>query len=392
MKLDPDVASEVGEERVPVTPIADLIPQTLPVPACDTLRSGSQVVARVPSYVDEPDGILKEMVPALKGIKFEDGQNSTDSKDGPLAQDRTAFILSQAGMAIEDLFHRIPNLIAREAVEQATNMKFEDIMLGPGFGPTADRRSTHAPHYKNWVFSYRIVPNQSSDGRSILHEFRTDNHDHPIDNSTRRMAKPHSVGFATTWLFFLPGNLQESQFRYLGQQEINEREAYVLAFAQIPADTRLNTVIDSSYGRCSTSIQGIAWIDKSTFRIVRMQTDLLSPLPVIQLNELRSVLDYGEVKIPERNLLLWLPRDVDIKWRVAGRAGEEFHTYSNYRLFAGTSPTQRQIWEENQNKHQSVRSARSLRNWRGSRGLDGLSDALWPSPRGDRLLASASAK
>ena len=146
------------------------------------------------------------------------------------------------------------------------------------------------------------------------------------------------------------------------------------------------------HGRCSTSIQGIAWIDKSTFRIVRMQTDLLSPLPVIQLNELRSVLDYGEVKIPERNLLLWLPRDVDIKWRVADRAGEEFHTYSNYRLFAGTSPTQRQIWEENQNKHQSVRSARSLRNWRGSRGLDGLSDALWPSPRGDRLLASASAK
>jgi hypothetical protein len=42
------------------------------------------------------------------------------------------------------------------------------------------------------------------------------------------------------------------------------------------------------------------------------------------------------VNIPERNLLLWLPKDVEIKWQVADRSGEETHVYSKYRLFAST--------------------------------------------------------
>ena len=67
-----------------------------------------------------------------------------------------------------------------------------------------------------------------------------------------------------------------------------------------------------------------------------MQTDLLSPLPNIQLNRLRAVLNYGPVKIKERNLLLWLPTDVKTSWQTAEGAGGEFHLYSHYRLFGST--------------------------------------------------------
>jgi hypothetical protein len=97
-------------------------------------------------------------------------------------------------------------------------------------------------------------------------------------------------GFATVWLFFFPGNRHESHFRYLGQQKIGSRETYVLAFAQIPESVGKGAVIESSYGQCSTPLQGVAWIDQSTFQIVHMQTDLLSPLPGVQLNQLRSIL------------------------------------------------------------------------------------------------------
>ena len=160
--------------------------------------------------------------------------------------------------------------------------------------------------------------------------------DQPIDYSAKNASRPLGIGFATMWLFFLPGNLRESRFRYLGQQSIEHRETYVMAFAQIPQNTGLGAVIQSGSGQCSTPLQGVAWIDQSTFQIVRMQTDLLSPLPDIQLNQLRSILNYRSVKIAGLKLLLWLPSDVETTWETAFHSGEESHSYSHYRLFQAT--------------------------------------------------------
>jgi hypothetical protein len=248
---------------------------------------------RIPSYVDEPNEILQQMVPALSKMKFDAGQNATDRSATLATQDKIAFIMSHTGAVIEDLLHRVPNLIAKEEVKQATDATSVAALAVPSFGPTMDTQYQRVQHYSTHVYSYRIVPKPGSEGVNSFDEFRTDNHDHLIDNSNRKMENPHSVGFATTWLFFLPGNIEESKFRYLGEQTIGKRKAYALAFAQIPEKTRLDPVIDSSYGRCSTSIQGIAWIDESTFRIARIQTDLLSPLPAMQLNQLSSVVDYS---------------------------------------------------------------------------------------------------
>ncbi len=88
---------------------------------------------------------------------------------------------------------------------------------------------------------------------------------------------------------------------------------------------------------CRYLIQGILWIDQSSFEIVRLQTDLLSPLTGIHLTQLRSELRFSEVKIPTRNLILWMPSDVKISWLGKDTAGIELHHYSNYRLFAATS-------------------------------------------------------
>jgi hypothetical protein len=191
--------------------------------------------------------------------------------------------------------------------------------------------------YKTRVFDYRIVRKQKASGGDVLDEFRTDTHDQPIDDSAHNSQGPFSVGFAFMWLIFLPGSLQKANFRYLGQQEIGDRETYVLAFAQIPDGGGIGAVIKSSYGRCSAPLQGVAWIDQSTFQIVRMQADLLAPLPGIELNQLRSILNYGPVKITGLKLLLWLPSDVQTSWQTTSRAGEESHTYSHYRLFQATA-------------------------------------------------------
>ena len=340
LQIDPEIAGKVGEMTVPLTPVTTNLPQSRSVSSCEALRDGGHPVAQVPSYVDAPIGVLKMMVPGLSGIGIDMVENASDGTPAMPTQDMTASILNRTGAVIADQFHRMPNLIAKEEVKEPKYTTLE-------YGLPA-RASLQGDDGLNWqeipitefrthVYTYRIVHKQTPAGGDALDEFRTDAHDQPVDDSAHNPQRPSSVGYATMWLFFFPGNLQESHFRYLGKQKIGDRETYVLAFAQIPGQEGLRVVVNSSYGRCTTPTQGVAWIDQSTFQIVRMQTDLLTPLPGIQLNQLRSKLNYGAVKIRERNLSLWLPREVEITWQAGNGAGDEFHTYSHYRLFQSTA-------------------------------------------------------
>jgi hypothetical protein len=308
------------------------------IPSCAALtetRPGPQV----PSYVDEPIEQLKKMVPGLSGIRIEAVENARVATPALLALDKSASIVNRTSAVIADLFHRMPNLIVKEEVKDPTDTTWEDVLPRNGeagwIGPAQQRFPIK--HFRTSVYTYRIVHKQTPTGNDALDEFRTDAHDQPIDNSAHNAQLPFSVGFATTWLFFLPGNLQQSRFRYIGNEKIDDRETYVLAFAQIPDSDALHAVIESSYGACSTLVQGVAWIDQSTFQIVRMQTDLLTPLSGIQLNQLRSTVEYGAVKIRALNLTLWLPADAETRWQTTYRAGEEIHLYSHYRIFQSTA-------------------------------------------------------
>jgi hypothetical protein len=305
-------------------------------PPCQVFRGGTSANAQVPAYVDEPIEQLKKMVPGLNPLKPDTGHDPGESGAAAPSSDKTELILSKTGLVIADQLHRLPNLISTEKIRQpiATlkidNVPWQDQMKG-------EQDAVPATEYRTRVFSYRIVRKQKASTGDVLDEFRTDAHGRPIDDSAHNAQGPFSVGFATMWLIFLPGSLQKSHFRYLGQQEIDDRETYVLAFAQIPDGGGIGAVIKSSYGRCSAPLQGVAWIDQSTFQIVRMQADLLAPLPGIDLNQLRSTLSYGSVKIAGLNLLLWLPSDVETSWQTTSGAGEESHIYSNYRLFQSTA-------------------------------------------------------
>jgi tetratricopeptide (TPR) repeat protein len=343
LEIDPNIASKVGAIEVTVATAKNDSAQSHSVPACMALGGGVQAVGTVPSYVDEPIFQLKRMAPGLKGIKVDAEEKPTDHGTAGAEQDKTTAVLNKTGAVIAGLLHRMPDLIASEEVRQpiATraigDVGLDGRLMVSGIGAGVTAIAPRAIDYEAHIFTYRIVHRQSASGANVFDEFRTDARDRPIDYSAQEIRKPFSIGFATTWLFFLPDNLHEFRFRYLGQQWLGDFKTYVLAFAQDPSYSGLNAVIDSAYDTCSTPLQGIAWIDQSTFQIDRIQTDLLSPLPSIQLNQLRSVVDYGPVKIHELNRTLWLPNEVETSWQTAYGLGQELHLYSHYRLFHSTA-------------------------------------------------------
>jgi hypothetical protein len=85
--------------------------------------------------------------------------------------------------------------------------------------------------------------------------------------------------------------------------------------------------------------QGIAWIDASDFRIVRLRTDLLAPRPDIFLKTLTSDIRFSEVKIPVQDapVSLWLPREARITWDLNGEVVHQLHTYSTFRIYHSKS-------------------------------------------------------
>ncbi len=65
-------------------------------------------------------------------------------------------------------------------------------------------------------------------------------------------------------------------------------------------------------------IQGIAWVDKSDFQIIRMRTDLLAPRTEIGLDRQTTEVTFDRVQLPDVATPLWLPSDVQLNIQFAG--------------------------------------------------------------------------
>jgi tetratricopeptide (TPR) repeat protein len=82
------------------------------------------------------------------------------------------------------------------------------------------------------------------------------------------------------------------------------------------------------------SLRGRAWIAADTFQVVRLETDIVSPLPEIRLKAEHVSVDYGPVPFRRRNQKLWLPQAAELYFDFKGRRMHRRHRFSNYLLFA----------------------------------------------------------
>ena len=235
--------------------------QSSSVPNCAVGNAPGQ------AYVDETLDQLKKNVPSLRGISPEATQSKNATASAAPAQDQADSILGQAGTTLAELRHRIPNLIAKEEVieeiqsvdnvDKRSYSAFSSLMAPPSMGPSMGLEGSPSASNRTRVYGYRIAPRADSTFGDAFDEFRTDSHNHRIADATDDPHNPHTMGFATSWLIFLPKNQKESRFRYLGQQKIGSHQTYVLAFAQIPGVTHLDTVVGPANGRCATHVQGV---------------------------------------------------------------------------------------------------------------------------------------
>lgn len=292
-----------------------------PVSGDDIKAEQAKLYADARPYIDEPLPKLKKAVRELGGLKADSSQQALPD------------LLAKAGAKADELLRKIPNLISDERVNEAQWTEVQ----GATLGCTGEECSPFSPGRsarRDQRFSYIILAHSAQDSRLRLEEYRTDRNDKPIAQGT---SAPHFQGFASAWVVFSSLNQVESGFRYLGEQKTDGHNTYVIGFAQIPGSVESPGQFLSPKGSIPMLLQGIAWIDQSDFRIVRLRTDLLAPQPKINFQKQMSSILFGPVRIAVLDSELWLPQSVDVEMEADGQYLQEQHQYSRYRLYQAKS-------------------------------------------------------
>jgi tetratricopeptide (TPR) repeat protein len=84
----------------------------------------------------------------------------------------------------------------------------------------------------------------------------------------------------------------------------------------------------------AVALKGRAWISADNYQIVRMETDLVAPLPQIRLLAEHTAIEYGPVKFVKGNVNMWLPQSAEVYFAWKGRQIHRRHSFGNYLLFA----------------------------------------------------------
>jgi hypothetical protein len=290
-------------------------PQSPSTPGDELKTEAEKLYAGAHPYMDEPLAELKKMAHELAGLK-------------PVSShDQLSDLLAKVGAKADELLQKVPDLISEEAVSQA-QWPTSSGCLSEWCGTPINRSQ------REQTFNYLILTHPAQNGGVELQEYRTNRNGKPV---TQGIGTPNFLGFTSAWVIFSSSNQGESRFRYLGQQQTDGRSAYVIGFAQIPGLTESPARIQVDRESIPMLLQGIAWVDQSDFRILRLRTDLLAPQPEIQVQKQTANILFGKVNIAQLESTLWLPQSVNLEIEARGQTLHEEHKYSKYRLYQAKS-------------------------------------------------------
>jgi hypothetical protein len=265
--------------------------------------ASNRVYANAHPYLDWPLAQLAEHIPELKAL-----QPASDQRQLPV-------ILKRMGRTVDDFIHNIGDLIAHEDVTQ-------ERLNAKGKVEAKERVQDN----------YLILHHGYEWGASS--EYRMDDKGNRLGSIGLSKGYLVTSGHALSCISFSTDTLPQSRFRLLGEQQIGSRDAYVLGFAQRPGEATFTTIMKGTGGHeVDMLTQGILWVDKNSFQILRMRSDLLAPNKEIALDRLTTDVSFGEVRLQDVPNPLWLPGHVDVNIEIGRERYHNLHNYTNYRRY-----------------------------------------------------------
>jgi hypothetical protein len=199
---------------------------------------------------------------------------------------------------------------------------------------TATEEITHTEFKKNGkprkitnqLFSYLAEILQGPSGGFWVEEYRS--------SKTETNSSPlYDTGTAAFALIFHPQKIGNLEFHCEGRTDLQGISAWQLRFLESRDPSRAFHQIRIERSTYPLRLGGRAWIAPDDYQILRLETDLVAPLPQIRLQLEHLDISYAPVEFDTRKFSVWLPQSASIQISYRGRRYERMHKFSHFQLF-----------------------------------------------------------
>jgi Tfp pilus assembly protein PilF len=221
-------------------------------------------------------------------------------------------VLTGVGQRIMEFVEGLDRFIAREEV------------VHDELDPSGATRKTY-----QHTFQYLATVEHPTPNTIVLDEMRDGT------TSLEHFPAPMAVeGLPAMGLVFHPKYVADFHFICEGLGQWSGQAAWQVHFEQRPdRPARIHdwVVQGQTY---PTLLKGRAWISASTFRLLRIETDLAKPIPQIKLDYQHMAIDYQPVSFRNGATQLWLPAVAEVYSRYRGHFFRQEHDFSDFLLFS----------------------------------------------------------
>ena len=141
------------------------------------------------------------------------------------------------------------------------------------------------------------------------------------------------TGTAAFALIFHPRLIASFAFQCEGLTDLKGVQAWQVHFEETADPNEAFHVFRVGGSTYKLRIKGRAWIGAENQQVLRMETDLMTPIPKIALEVEHLEIAYAPVEFKKRNLQLWLPESTALYIGYRGHRYERVHNFSRFRLF-----------------------------------------------------------
>jgi len=201
-------------------------------------------------------------------------------------------------------------------------------------------------------FKYVVTVERTSKGVFLLDEYRNGSSD--LEQFPARIA---TQGMPAIALLFHPVLATDFDFACEGLGAWEGRSAWLVHFIQRPDRPGRILAYEAGGRYSSVPLKGRAWIDPGTLQVLRIETELVHPMPEVALTAEHIAIAYQPVPFPSREQKLWLPRTVELHVERRGRRYYRRHTFRDFQLFSVDTAENIQLAKEsyrftNQSDHE----------------------------------------
>jgi tetratricopeptide (TPR) repeat protein len=141
-----------------------------------------------------------------------------------------------------------------------------------------------------------------------------------------------TTGFVTLALIFHPDMRDGFEMSCEGLGTWAGEPTWIVHFQQ--RDDKPSRFADYKIGKQTypMKLKGRAWITVDNSQIVRIESDLVNPLPLLSVQH--QIADYGPVHFAKKNVDMWLPQTVDIYLDLNKHRYHRRHSFEHYMLFS----------------------------------------------------------